>query len=232
VPGKAPKRPAAEDEPFTPAQAAKEIEGLGGIVDRSETGIEWNKGTKEQNGEWEDYYDKINPDSRQLPPGSKRFDHFNDATGEATSNKTLNTLSMSYIRDPQEIYRKVTRYVNDAVNYEPAGDQRIRLVLLLTHYFEDPVYSIGRRQAGQIDKPQFGFLRRLLAKVRQNFAIAAGPSKGSHWFAVNGTRPRDEVADAVATKELDVVKSLHQAGKQHVKSLADIVVSFVCGVRQ
>jgi hypothetical protein len=51
--------------------------------------------------------------------GSKRFDHFNDATGEATSNKTLNTLSMSYIRDPQEIYRKVTRYVNDAINYEP-----------------------------------------------------------------------------------------------------------------
>jgi hypothetical protein len=118
VPGKAPKRPTAEDEPFTPAQAAKEIEGLGGIVDRSETGIEWNKGIKEQNGKWEDYYDKTNPDSEQLPPGSKRFDHFNATTGEATSNKTLNTLSMSYIRDPLEIYRKVTRYVADAVNYQ------------------------------------------------------------------------------------------------------------------
>jgi hypothetical protein len=118
VPGKAPKRPAAEDEPFTPAQAAKEIEGLGGIVDRSETGIEWNKGIKEQNGKWEDYYDKTNPDSEQLPPGSKRFDHFNATTGEATSNKTLNALSMSYIRDPQEIYRRVTRYIDDAVNYQ------------------------------------------------------------------------------------------------------------------
>lgn len=118
VPGQAPKRPAVEDEPLTPAQAAKEMEGFGGIVDRSETGIEWNKGIKEQNGKWEEYYDKIDPDSTQLPPGSKRFDHFNYATGEATSNKTLNTLSMSYIRDPQEIYRKVTRYVDDAVNYE------------------------------------------------------------------------------------------------------------------
>src|SRR5580692_11256744 len=116
-------------------------------------------------------------------------------------------------------------------DYKTAG-KRIRLVLLLTYYFENLVYSVGRRQAGQIDNPQFGFLRRPLANVRQNFAIAAGPSKGSHWFAINGTRPRDEVADAVATKELDVVKSLHQAGKQHVKSFADIVVSFVCAVRQ
>ena len=118
VPGKAPKRPAVEEEPLAPARAAKETEGLGGVVDRSETGIEWNKGIREQNGKWEDYYDKINPDSKQLPPGSKRFDHFNAKTGEATSNKTLNTLSMSYIRDPQEIYRKVTRYVDDAVNYQ------------------------------------------------------------------------------------------------------------------
>ncbi len=56
---------------------------------------------------------------------------------------------------------------------EAACDKRIRLVLLLTRYFENPVYSVGRRQAGQIDKPQFGFLWRLLANVRQNFTDAA-----------------------------------------------------------
>ena len=56
---------------------------------------------------------------------------------------------------------------------EAACDKRIRLVLLLTRYFENPVYSVGRRQAGQTDKPQFGFLWRLLANVRQNFTDAA-----------------------------------------------------------
>jgi len=119
VPGQAPKKPVVDDGPLTPTQAPKEIEGIGGTVDRSETEIKWSGGIKDQNGKWEEYYDKINPDSRQLRPGSKGFDHFNDATGEAVSNKTLNTQSMTYIRDPQEIYRKVTRYVDNAANYEP-----------------------------------------------------------------------------------------------------------------
>ncbi len=119
VPGQAPKERTTEEAPAEPVLAPKEIERLGETVSNSETEIEWGKGIKEQNGKWEDYYDKMNPDSVQLRPGSKGFDHFNDATGEAVSNKTLNTQSMSYIRDPEEIYRRVTRYVNDAVNYEP-----------------------------------------------------------------------------------------------------------------
>jgi len=36
----------------------------------------------------------------------------------------------------------------------------------------------------------------------------------------------------MAAKELNVVKSLHQSGKQHVKSFPNIMVSFVRGIRQ
>jgi hypothetical protein len=60
----------------------------------------------------------MNPDARRLRPGSKGFDHVKDATGEAISNKTLNRLSVTYIRDPREIYRKVTRYADNTINYE------------------------------------------------------------------------------------------------------------------
>jgi filamentous hemagglutinin len=54
-----------------------------------------------------------------LPPKSTTFDHFKGATGEAISNKTLNTLSVSYIKNPESIYGKVAGYVDKAVNYAP-----------------------------------------------------------------------------------------------------------------
>jgi hypothetical protein len=111
-------KPAFEEAPPTRAEALKEIEGLGRIVNNSETKIDWKKGLKDQNGEWEDYFERMNPDARRLRPGSKGFDHVKDATGEAISNKTLNTLSVTYIRDPREIYRKVTRYADNTINYE------------------------------------------------------------------------------------------------------------------
>lgn len=88
------------------------------MVNNSETKIDRKKGLKDQNGEWEDYFERMNPDARRLRPGSKGFDHVKDATGEAISNKTLNRLSVTYIRDPREIYRKVTRYADNTINYE------------------------------------------------------------------------------------------------------------------
>ncbi len=103
---------------------------------------------------------------------------------------------------------------------------------LLLLYCKNLVCSVGWRETAKIGKPQFGFLRRLLANIRQNCTIAAGPSKDSRWFAFHGTCPGDEVNHAVAAKELNIVKSLHQARKQHVKSLADIMVSFEGGIRQ
>ena len=76
------------------------------MVNNSETKIDRKKGLKDQNGEWEDYFERINPDARRLRPGSKGFDHVKDATGEAISNKTLNRLSVTYIRDPRRFIGK------------------------------------------------------------------------------------------------------------------------------
>jgi filamentous hemagglutinin len=53
-----------------------------------------------------------------LPPRSTGFDLFRDATGEAISAKTLDTKTMTYIRKPQEIFRKLRLYIDTAINYE------------------------------------------------------------------------------------------------------------------
>jgi hypothetical protein len=54
-----------------------------------------------------------------LAENSKTFDLFNGITGEAISAKTLNTLSMYYIKYPQKIYGKMIGYIEDAVQYRP-----------------------------------------------------------------------------------------------------------------
>jgi hypothetical protein len=111
-------KPAFEEAPPHAPKRLRKSGGLGRMVDNSETKIDRKKGLKDQNGEWEDYFERMNPDARRLRPGSKGFDHVKDATGEAISNKTLNRLSVTYIRDPREIYRKVTRYADNTINYE------------------------------------------------------------------------------------------------------------------
>jgi len=54
-----------------------------------------------------------------LPPTAKAFDQFDRATVTAISDKTLNTLSVSYIKNPQRIYWRLKQYVDAAVDYEP-----------------------------------------------------------------------------------------------------------------
>jgi hypothetical protein len=124
-----PERPVVEqpsnEEPPQPAARLKpraEKEELGGTVDNSEVGIEWNNGIKDQGIPFQVYAGKQNPDATVLLPTSKTFDQFDKITGEAISAKTLNTLSVSYINDPQMIYRKLKVYVNAAVNYKPRLD--------------------------------------------------------------------------------------------------------------
>ncbi|MHB8884776.1 MAG: endonuclease toxin domain-containing protein [Methylovirgula sp.] len=118
---RAPK-PIVGEPPPSAAHLPKEIEGLGGIVDNSEVGIKWNKGIKDQGDNWELYNEKVNPDGARLQPNSKTFDQYNLAESEAISNKTLNTLSVSYIKNPLRIYSRLKRYVNDAADYEPRVD--------------------------------------------------------------------------------------------------------------
>jgi hypothetical protein len=118
-----PADPALEVTPKTPAApemslaSAKEVEGLGGTVDNSQIGIVWGKGIKAQGAPFETYVERQLPNANQLPATAKTFDQFDEATGMAVSDKTLNTLSVSYIRNPQRIYWWLTRYVDAAADY-------------------------------------------------------------------------------------------------------------------
>ena len=112
----APKAPAAPEAPLAPT---KEVEGLGGTVDNSNVGIEWSKGIADQGEPFETYVETQIPDAKELPATAKTFDQFDEATGTAISDKTLNTLSMSYIRNPQRIYWQLKQYVDAAADYEP-----------------------------------------------------------------------------------------------------------------
>ncbi len=107
-----------QGRPAGSVEAPREREGLGGTVNNSDAKIVWGKGIKDQGDDFETFYGKENPGVRRLRRGTKGFDYFNDETGEAISVKTLNTLSISYIKDPQEIFNTIQKYVDRAVNYE------------------------------------------------------------------------------------------------------------------
>lgn len=111
--------PTAETEFSTLAEELKEIEGLGGLVDKGQANIEWNKSINAQGDEFEAYIERQIPGVERLPLKATTFDLVNPALGEAISAKTLNTLTVSYIKNPQQIYRKVADYINAAVDYEP-----------------------------------------------------------------------------------------------------------------
>jgi filamentous hemagglutinin len=81
-----------------------------------------SKGIGEGDTGWEKYNASQNPNAKLLPPRSTGFDLFEDTTGEAISAKTLDTKTMTYIRKPQEIYKKVQRYVGDVLDYGPCKD--------------------------------------------------------------------------------------------------------------
>jgi hypothetical protein len=111
--------PTAETELSVLAEELREIEGLGGIVDRGQANIEWNKGINAQGDEFETYIEKQIPGVEQLPPNATTFDLVNPTLGEAISAKTLNTLSVGYIKNPQRIFGQVADYVDAALDYEP-----------------------------------------------------------------------------------------------------------------
>ena len=102
-----------------PEIAPKEIEGNGGEIDNSKVGIVWGKSNEEQGDPWETYNDKNLPGAEKLEPHSTGFDEFNAGTGEATDAKTLNTLSVSLIKRPQQILSRLKGYINKLEDYRP-----------------------------------------------------------------------------------------------------------------
>ncbi len=122
-----PADPALEISPEAPAApearlAPKETEGLGGIVDNGEVGVVWSGGIKDQGQPFETYVEAQIANSKQLPATAKTFDQLDLATRTAVSDKTLNTLSFSYIKNPQRIYWRLKQYVDEAADYESRTD--------------------------------------------------------------------------------------------------------------
>jgi hypothetical protein len=106
-----PSQPTARPEP------PEEKEELGGTVNNSEVKLNFNGGIKEQENA-EIYIEKQDPDAERRPPNSMTFDNFNEITREAISVKTLNTLSVSYIKKAQRIYWRLKGYVDAAAGYK------------------------------------------------------------------------------------------------------------------
>lgn len=110
-------KPDLELPPPAPENAPTEIEGNGGLIDNSEIGIVWGKGNKEQGIPWEAYNDENLPGAEKLDDYSTGFDQFNASTGEATDSKTLNTLTVSLIKKPQQILSRLKGIVNNLKDY-------------------------------------------------------------------------------------------------------------------
>lgn len=127
-----------------PGETPREPEGLGGTVDNVDAKIQWGQGSKAQGDPFEAFVGKQNPEWRPLNPTSKTFDLFDESTGEAISVKTLNTLSVSYIQNPDRIFYQMKRYVDASSNYEPyrdATDLRADQIKSRSVYIALPEYT-------------------------------------------------------------------------------------------
>jgi CDI toxin restriction endonuclease-like domain len=102
-----------------PEIAPKQIEGIGGLIDNHEVGIVWGTGLKEQGHQWETYNDKNLPGVEVLHDYSTGFDQFRTSTGEAIDSKTLDTLTVSVIKRPQQILSRLKGYIHKLENYRP-----------------------------------------------------------------------------------------------------------------
>lgn len=70
---------------------------------------------------WETYLATKLPSGAQLPPGFKTFDFFDQATGVATSAKTLDTMTNSRISSPSQVYSTIKGYVDEIANFAEAS---------------------------------------------------------------------------------------------------------------
>lgn len=131
---------------------------LGDVAHNAEVEIDWDGGIVGQGIPWEGYVAKQYPNAQKLAPGSKAFDHFDQMSGEAISDKTLNTITYSYIDNPQRIYGKLAGYVNKVADYEPRAsiDVRPSLITSKTLQLAVPEYT-SEEQWQYIDRAvQYG----------------------------------------------------------------------------
>ena len=101
-----------QSEPDGPNHIVEELTRTGElgseVVSNDEAKITWD-GTVNTGHQFEDFNEARFPELRRLPPGTKGFDFFDDASGEAVSDKALDPLRYSYITNPQKVYAQVKR---------------------------------------------------------------------------------------------------------------------------
>jgi hypothetical protein len=107
---------ASDDDAFISGSLGR-FAGLGGIVDKTNTDIVWERGVDEQGIPWENYLETLLPPDSRMPPGTRTWDFFDRRSGYVISAKTLDTSTYAYSSKPQNIYYKMTSYVDKAAEY-------------------------------------------------------------------------------------------------------------------
>jgi filamentous hemagglutinin len=119
APGRPYKKPTAEEAPGASLPVPKEVERFGPVVSNRDVKIIWRKGIEDQGKPLEDYLEKEDPELVRLKPKATTFDFFKPISGEAISTKALSTLSVSYVKKPESIYKEIKGYVDEVLDYEP-----------------------------------------------------------------------------------------------------------------
>jgi hypothetical protein len=97
-------------------------------VPPADAGIQWGPGIEAQGMPWEDYLaaNKM-PAGSRLPPKFKTFDFYDQASGTATSAKTLDTATGSKVTDSAELSKSLVKSIDAAADFTGASKGRTKL---------------------------------------------------------------------------------------------------------
>jgi hypothetical protein len=104
-------------EPNLPREDFAEVQMAGRIVNNEHVESEWGKGIMQQSGGWENYIQQQYK-TNGLTRNAKTFDHFDSSSGEAISDKTLNTQTFNYVNKPQSVFRRLKGYIDAVADYD------------------------------------------------------------------------------------------------------------------
>jgi hypothetical protein len=90
-------------------------------VPPADANIQWGAGIKAQGMPWEEFLERKMPFSLKTPSNFETFDFYNPAAKAATSAKTLNTLTLSRLTKPAQLYQQLVKYIDTAADFSEAG---------------------------------------------------------------------------------------------------------------
>jgi len=101
--------------------------GVKGGVSPVGPNIEWGNGIGKQGMPWEDYLASQLPAGVRLPPNFATYDFWDGASGLAISAKTLDTMTLSKITNPKQVYSSLKGNVDSIVKFTgySLGDVRL-----------------------------------------------------------------------------------------------------------